>query len=238
MKRAQIAQTIFQAAHVGRVQRTQIENNSRAFRNDICARAAFDDACVDGDAAARIVPFFDARELPRQFVNGVDAFLWRETGVRGPAMYDQFGFTDPFARRLQQAARTEGRLEGLTADFLVGSPEEDEPFAKRYFHLPKRLQGEECLNDSGLHVKGARAVGFAGGNAEGHFLQRSAGIDGVVMAEDQELARNARFARRMSDAKNIATMPLRNAFHARAVLTPFASDNATASIGGGFFQAG
>src|SRR6266851_8416037 len=128
--------------------------------------------------------------------NGVDAFLWRETGVRGPAMHYQFGLTDPLARRLQQAARTEGRLEdedgvaaarfgfeefagGLAADFLVGSPEENEPFVEWYFGLLKRLQREKRLNDSGLHVKNSRAVGFAGGNVERHLLQRSAGIDRV-----------------------------------------------------------
>src|SRR6266481_4835273 len=188
-------------------------------------------------------------------MNGVDAFLWRETGMGGAAMHDQFGLTDSLARRLQQAAWTEGRLEdedgiaaarfgfeelagSLAADFLVGSPKKDEPFAKRYFRLTKRLQGKEGLNDSGLHVKNSRAVGFAGGNAEWHLLQYPAGIDGVVMAEDKELARRARFARRVRNAQNIATMLLRNPFHACAVLTPFRGEDAAASIGGGFFQAG
>ena len=41
----------------------------------------------------------------RQFVDGVDAFLRREAGVRGAAVNDDFGFADAFARRLQQAAR-------------------------------------------------------------------------------------------------------------------------------------
>jgi len=42
----------------------------------------------------------------------------------------------------------------------------------------------------------------------------------------------------MSDAEKIATMPLRDSLCARAVLVPFFGDDATATIGGGFFQAG
>ncbi len=80
-ERAQVAQAVFEAAHVGDPERTEIKNNSRAIRDDIGARPAFDDARVDGDAEAMIVPFFDACKLPRQFVNGVDAFLRREAGV-------------------------------------------------------------------------------------------------------------------------------------------------------------
>src|SRR3989442_12267015 len=66
----------------------QIENSAGAFRNDVGASAAFNDAGVDGEAAAKIIPFFDAPELPRQFVNGVDPFLRCETRMRCPAMND------------------------------------------------------------------------------------------------------------------------------------------------------
>src|SRR6266704_3529131 len=111
-------QAAFETAHVGTAKRAQIKNSASAFRNDIRARAPFDDAGVDGDAAAKIIPSFDARELPRQFVNGVDAFLWRQPGVRCSAMHDQLGLTYSLSRRLQQASRTEGRLKnenGVTA---------------------------------------------------------------------------------------------------------------------------
>ncbi len=81
MKWAQSLQAAFEAAHVRNAQRAQIKNNSRAFGDDVGARAAFDDPCIDRDAMAEIIPFFDARELPCQFVDGVDPFLWRETGV-------------------------------------------------------------------------------------------------------------------------------------------------------------
>jgi len=87
------------------------KNGARAFGNYVRACAAFDDAGVDGDAAAKIIPSFDARELARQFVDGVDTFLRCETRVRGAAMHDQFGFADSFARCLQQAARAEGRFD-------------------------------------------------------------------------------------------------------------------------------
>jgi len=167
VKWTQSVQTAFHAAHVGNPHGTKIKNSARAFRNYVRARTAFDDAGVDGDAVAKIIPAFDARELPRQFVDGVDAFLRCETRVRGAAMHDQFGFANSFARRLQQAARAERRLDdengiaaarlcfeefarGFAADLLVRSPDKDEAFAKRYFRLPKRLQREKRLNDSGL----------------------------------------------------------------------------------------
>src|SRR6266446_5932685 len=88
LKRAQVVQANFKVAHIGNAKRAEIENGASAFRNDVGARAPLNDAGVDGEAAAKIVPFFDAPELPRQFVNGVDAFLRRETRVRCAAMHD------------------------------------------------------------------------------------------------------------------------------------------------------
>src|SRR5260370_19854508 len=88
-----------------------MEYGARVFRDDVCARATLDDDGVDGDASAKIIPSFDACELPRQFVDGVDTFLRRKTRVRGAAMHDQFGFTDSFARRLQPATWAKGGLK-------------------------------------------------------------------------------------------------------------------------------
>ena len=170
-------------------------------------------------------------------------------------MHDQFGFTDSFARRLQPATWAEGGLKdedgiaaacfrfeefarGFAADLLVRSPEEDDAFAKRYFRLLKRLQREKRLNDAGLHVKGSRAVSFATLQPERHPGECSGRVNRIVVAQDQELARKRRFARRMSDADKIATTLLRDSFRARAVLIPFFGDDATTTIGGGFFQAG
>src|ERR1700682_6102295 len=255
VKWTQGVQTAFHAAHVVNPHGTKIKNSARVFRNYVRARAAFDDAGVDGDAAAKIIPSFDPCELARQFVDGVDTFLRRETRVRGAAMNDQFGLADSLAGRFQQAARAEGRLydengiaaarfrfeefaRGFAADLLVRSPDKDEAFAKRYFRLLKRLQREKCLNDSGLHVKSSWAVGFSAFQTERHLGERSGGVDRIVMAQDQELARRARFARRVSDANNIPTMFLRDSFHAHAVPIPFFGDDATAAIGSGFFQAG
>src|ERR1700694_3840659 len=254
VKWAQGMQTAFHGAHVGNPHGTKIKNSARAFRNYVRARAAFDDAGVDGDAAAKIIPPFDPCELPRQFVDGVDTFLRCETRVRGAAMHDQFGFADSLAGRFQQAARAEGRLDdengitaarfrfeefarGFAADLLVRSPDKDEAFAKRYFRLLKRLQREKCLNDSGLHVKSPWAVSFSAFQTERHLGDRSGGVDRIVVAQDQELARRARFVRRLSDAEKIPAMLLRDSFHARAVPIPFFGDDATAAIGSGFFQA-
>src|ERR1700682_2662068 len=255
VKWTQGVQTAFHAAHVGNPHGTKIKNSARVFRNYVRARAAFDDAGVDGDAAAKIIPSFDPCELPRQFVDGVDTFLRCETRVRGAAMHDQFGFADSLAGRFQQAARAEGRLDdengitaarfrfeefarGFAADLLVRSPDKDEAFAKRYFRLLKRLQREKCLNDSGLHVKSPWAVSFSAFQAERHFGECSRGVDRIVMAQDQELARRARFVEGLGDAKKISTMLLRESFHARAVPIPFFGDDATATVDGGFLQAG
>src|SRR5256884_9835863 len=139
LKCAQSMQANFEAAHVGNTKRTQIEDSASFLRNYVGARTAFDDPGVDGDAAAKIVPFFNARELPCQFVNGVDAFLRCKARMRGAAMYDQFGFADSLARCLQQPAWAEGRFldknrvaaarfrfkifaRRFAADLLVGSP--------------------------------------------------------------------------------------------------------------------
>src|SRR5229473_585853 len=42
----------------------------------------------------------------------------------------------------------------------------------------------------------------------------------------------------MSDAEKIATMLLRNSFHASTALVPFFGEDAAATIGGGLFQTG
>src|SRR5260370_14016846 len=146
---AQIVQANFEVAHIGNAKRAQIENSSSAFRNDVGARAAFDDAGVDGEAAAKIIPFLDAPELPRQFVNGVESLLRREARMRCAAMHDSLVFTDSLPFRLQQSARTEGSLQdkdgiaaprfrfqdfagGFAADLLVGRPQDNDAGVDRY----------------------------------------------------------------------------------------------------------
>jgi len=86
--------------HVCNAERAKIEDGSGSLGNDIYASAAFDDVGVDADAAAKVVPFLDAPELTRQFVNCVDAFLRRQACVRSAAVDDQFGFTYTFASGL------------------------------------------------------------------------------------------------------------------------------------------
>ena len=199
LNRAQAVQAYFEAAHVGNAKRAEIEDRASAFRDYIGARAAFKDAGVDRDATARIVPLLDARELPRQFVNGVDAFLWSKTRVRSAAMHDQLGFTDALARRLQQPARAKRGFEdqnGVTAtrfrfeipprrfaaNLLVRGPEEDEAFAKMYFRVLKGLQREKRLHNSSLHIEDARSIGLAASYAKRHFGECSTRIDRIVVA--------------------------------------------------------
>jgi len=210
-------QPTFQSAHIGNAQRPQIKSGASAFGDHIGARASFDDAGVDGYAAAQVVPFFNARELPRKFVDGVDTFLRSKTGMRGAAMHDQFCFADSLAGRLQEPARAKGRLQDknsvaaarfrfkilarrLTADLLIGSPKEDQAFVKLHSQVLKGLQREEGLHNSGFHVEGSRAVSFTASHAKRHFGECSGRVDRVVVAQDQELARRTRLAGPMSDA--------------------------------------
>src|SRR5437868_12591993 len=88
----------------------------------------------------------------------------------------------------------------------------------------KRLQREKRQNYPGLHVKGSWPVGFATFQSERHLGECSGGVDRIVVAQDQKLARRARFVRRISDAEKIPTMLLRDSLHARAALIPFFGD--------------
>src|SRR5882762_1816098 len=172
---AESMQSSFQAAHIGKAQRAQVKSGAGAFGDYIGAGAAFDNAGIDGYAAAQVIPFFNACELLRQFVDGVDAFLGCETSVRGAAMHDQFGGTNALARRLQKSTRAEGRFEDkdhiaaarfrfeelsgrFAADLFVGGPEENEALAQFCVCFLKRAQGEERLQDSCLHIEDSRAV--------------------------------------------------------------------------------
>src|SRR5437660_5951645 len=92
LKCAQSMQANFEAVHVGNAKRTQIEDSARAFRNYVGTCAAFDDPGVDGDATAKIVPFFNARDLPRKLMDGIDAFFRCKACLVIAAMHDQFGF--------------------------------------------------------------------------------------------------------------------------------------------------
>ncbi len=248
-------QSPFQAAHIGNMKRTEIENGAGAFRDDIGARAAFDGTGVDGDAATKIVPFFDASKLLSQLVNSVSPFFRREAGMRSAAVHNQFRFADALARSFQQAARAEGRLKNkdriaaprfcfeefagrLAADLFIGGPQKDDTLAPASFVLLKRLQCEKRLNDAGLHVKGARSVSSSRGDAEGHLPQRPGGIDGVVMAENHELPGRTKLLWPVSDAEMIAPMLLSNPFDARASLPPFFGDKTAATICGCFFKTG
>ena len=106
---------------------------------------------------------------------------------------------------LEEAFGTEGRFEyedsiaaasfrfdefsrGIAADLFVGGPEKKQAVTKRRFCSLQSFEGEEGLDDAGLHVKDAGAIGFSGGDAEGHFAESAGGIDRVVVAENEELA--------------------------------------------------
>src|ERR1700687_3210122 len=82
------AQALLYPAHVRKAQGAEIDHGAGALGDEVDARAAFDDVGVHADAAAQIVPPLQARDLMREFVYGVDAFLRREPGVRGAPLDD------------------------------------------------------------------------------------------------------------------------------------------------------
>ena len=96
--RFQRVELALDAVGVGGAGGAEIDYGAGAFGDYVGARAAFDDVDVGGGAALRIIPFCNARNLMREFVDGVDAFFGGQAGVRGAAMDDDFGFADAFAR--------------------------------------------------------------------------------------------------------------------------------------------
>src|ERR1700747_1693060 len=66
-RRAQRVQAALKTVHVGNAQGAEIENHAGALWDHVGARAALDEPSVDGDAATQVVPFLNARDLPREF---------------------------------------------------------------------------------------------------------------------------------------------------------------------------
>src|SRR5205807_988475 len=81
---------------------------------------------------------------------------------------------------------------GVAADFLVGRPEENDALAEWSFSLLQGLEREERLHDSGFHIERAGTVSSCRGDAKGHFREGAGGVDGVIVAEDEELSGCAR----------------------------------------------
>lgn len=103
------------------------------------------------------------------------------------------------------------------------------------------LQGfdsKKGLDNAGFHVKCAGTKSFAGGDAEGHAGECASGVDGIVMAEDQELAVGARSRRGPDNAEMIATMFLFEDFDQRTTKHPLVGEEATATVRRMLFKAG
>src|SRR5579859_875888 len=249
-------QLFFDGAHIGAAKRAEIDRGSRLFGDDVDARATFHDVSVHGYAAANVVPRKYFCQLQSQFVNGVDAFFRREAGVRSFAAHDELRFADSFARRLEQARWSERRLrheDGVAAtrfrfeqlarsagaNFFVGGPKKNDLLFYARVRGEQRVQREERLNDSGFHVEDAGAVYFAAGGAKGHFGERSGGVDGVVMTENEKLATGFFCgARAPDDANVIAADFLMQQFDADIAFAPFRGDYFRAAVGRVFFRAG
>ena len=245
----------FEAAHVRDAERSEIEDGAGTLGDNVRPGSAFDNVGVNGHAAAEIVPLLDVRKLPRKFVDGVDAFLGSEARVRGAAMNDKFSFAYAFAGSLEEAFWAEGRFEyedsiatasfrfdefsrDIAADLFVGSQKKKQAVRQRGPRFLQSFESEEGLNDAGFHIKDAGAIGFSGGDAEGHFAECAGGIDRVVVAENEILPSGPRFLRPPGDEELVAAEFLRDALNARAALAPFGCKQAAATVGGSFFETG
>src|SRR5215510_4360159 len=115
----------------------QVNYGFCAVGDDVGTSSAFDDAGVDGDAAARVIPFPGPGNLQRELMNCVNALFGGETGVGGAALDEDLRFPDAFACGLEQTFRPERRIQnenrvaalglgfdqparGFTADLFVG----------------------------------------------------------------------------------------------------------------------
>ena len=58
------AQALFEGMHVGGAPSAKIERGLRGFGDDIGAGTSGDDVGVDGDALTKIIPLFNASNLP------------------------------------------------------------------------------------------------------------------------------------------------------------------------------
>ena len=108
------------------------------------------------------------------------------------------------------------RTRGFAADLLVGSPQENDALGNRGLRLLQGLESKKRLDNAGLHVKSAGAIGFATREAIGHFGDGAAGVDRIVVAEDEELRSGRCNGGRPHDAKMIAAMLLAEHLDERA----------------------
>ena len=99
------------------------------------------------------------------------------------------------------------------------------------------LKSEKRLNDTSLHVKGAGAEGSPGSDAERHARECPGGIDGVVMAEDEELASAAGSGGRPDSPQVIATLFLFEDLHKGPTLQPLIREKSAAAVRGRLFEA-
>ena len=111
MNRTKRVQPVFKPAHIRHAQSAKVEDGAGELGDDIYASAAFDDVRIDGNSAARVVPFLNARKLQCQFVDRVHALLGSQARVRSPAMHEKLRFANGFAGRFKQSTRAERRLE-------------------------------------------------------------------------------------------------------------------------------
>jgi len=104
--------------------------------------------------------------------------------------------------------------------------------------LLQGLESKERLDNAGLHVKSAWAIGFAPVKAIGHFGDGAGGVDRIVVTQDEKLGSGRRNGGRPDDTEMIPSMLLTKHLDERAAQQPFVGDEAAAFIGAFFIQAG
>ena len=139
-------------------------------------------------------------------MNGIDSFLRIDSGVGGAAGDADFQFAYALALRFAAAVVAECGFENqngvaaagfafdyaagsVAADFFVGIPQKNEFLLGSDFCALERGCGEERQDVAAFHVECGGAPGAAFGDAEGHARESAAVIDGIEMADDEELSR-------------------------------------------------
>jgi len=100
------------------------------------------------------------------------------------------------------------------------------------------LQRVEGLHNPRFHVEDARAVCFARAGVKGHFGQRTEGINGVIVAEHEELASRTGRTCRPDNPNMIAAMFLRDYGDRGFAAEPFSNQKTGASVSGPLVQTG
>src|SRR5215472_17816074 len=90
-------------ASIGDARHANVDARAGDFGHDVGTRSALDNAGGESYAALRICHFFNAKDLPRQLRDGVDAGCRVDSGMCRSTVNRETEFADTFASGLERA---------------------------------------------------------------------------------------------------------------------------------------